>query len=276
MLAVIFFVLAGGVLVTVTLCFVMFIQEAFGPGVSPVCQELELGGLPILTDGSLRDWGKRLALDIASKEAKRKRSGNAAVAMASEVESAISTVVARISSPRRQARGVDCSSCRCDIIPLTAPETLVITEDLRQRCSARTIENIRAQARRNLQPAPRVPGQEALSVAGAICPLFGVGGCCLAHAARPVYCRGRDVACNVMPAAASPAAESIEKSFATTLGEGMLIGLASALGKAHYDQHIYELNSALAAALEVPGASQRWVEGEAIFAGCATIENLAS
>ena len=75
-------------------------------------------------------------------------------------------------------------------------------------------------------------------------------------------------------AATSPAAENIEKSFATTLGGGMLISIASALGKAHYDQHIYELNNALAAALEVPDASERWGEGEAIFAGCATIENL--
>ena len=56
----------------------------------------------------------------------------------------------------------------------------------------------------------------------------------------------------------------------------MLVGLASALGEAHYERHIYELNGALAAALEDPDASQHWGKGEAVFAGCATIDSLVS
>jgi len=275
MLAVLILVLAGGVLVTVVACLAVFIQEAFRPSVLPVRQEEGLLGLPILTDGSLRDWGKRLAIDVASKEAKRKCSGNAAVAMASEVESAMSTVVARMCPPRRQAGGELCSSCRCDVIPLTAPEALAIAEDLRERCSTRKIESIRARARRNLQSGPRVPEPKLLPECGGVCPLLGIDGCCLAHATRPVYCRGRDIARNVSSATASPATESIENSFATTLSEGMLIGLASALGEAHYEQQIYELNGALAAALEEPDAAKRWVNGEAVFAGCATIGILA-
>jgi hypothetical protein len=277
MLAVLILVLIGGVLVSMALCFAIFIQVAFGPTVLPVRKDAGLVGLPILTGGNLHDWGKQLALDIASKEANRKRSGNAAVAMASEVESAISKVVARMSSACRQVDHKICSSCRCDVIPLTAPEALAIAEDLRQRCSARTIESIRARARRNLQSNVRAPGQEVPTASDGICPLYGVDdGCCLAHAARPVYCRGRDVVSNVSSTIASPAAERVEDSFAANLGEGMLVGLASALGEAHYEQHIYELNSALAAALEDPDASRHWVDNEAVFAGCATIDSLIS
>ena len=277
MLPVLILVLVGGIFVTLASCFAMFIEVAFGPAVLPDRKDAGFVGLPILTGGNLHDWGKQLAFDIASKEANRKRNGNAAVAMASEVESAISKIVARMSSACRQVDSKVCSSCRCDVIPLTAPEALAIADDLRQRCSAHTIENIRARARRNLQSNVRAPGQESPTASDGICPLYDVDdGSCLAHPVRPVYCRGRVVVSNVSSTMASPAADRTEDSFATTLGEGMLVGLASALGEAHYGQRIYELNGALAAALEDPDASRHWVQGEAVFASCATIDSLVS
>jgi hypothetical protein len=277
MLAVIILVLVGGIFVSVASCFAMFMEVAFSPTVLPDRNDAGFVGLPILTGGNLHDWGKQLALDIASNEANRKRNGNAAVAMAVEVESAISKIVARMSAACPQVDSKVCSSCRCDVIPLTAPEALAIADDLRQRCSARTIENIRARARRNLQSNVRAPRQVSPSASNGICPLYSVDdGSCLAHAARPVYCRGRIVVSNVSSPIASPAADKTEDSFATTLGEGMLVGLASALGEAHYGQHIYELNGALAAALEDPDASRHWEEGEAVFASYGTIDGLVS
>ena len=151
MLAVLILVLAGGVFVTVALCFAMFIEVAFGPAVLPVRKDAGFVGLPILTGGNLHDWGKQLALDIASKEANRKRSGNAAVAMASEVESAISKVVARMSPPCRQAIVKSARVAVAMSFPLPHPRPWQSPKTCGSDVARRTIENIRARARRNLQ-----------------------------------------------------------------------------------------------------------------------------
>ena len=229
MLAVIILVLVVGIFVTVATCFAMFMEVAFSPIVLPNRNDAGLVGLPILTGGNLHDWGKRLALDIASSEANRKRNGNAAVAMASEVESAISKIVARMSQPAGKIDTKVCSSCRCDVIPLTAPEVLAIVEDLRQRC--RREDDRKHPDTSQAEPAIERVGTKAKrspSASDGICPLYCVDdGSCLAHAMRPVYCRGRIVVSNVSSTIASSEAERIEDSFATTLGEGMLIGLAS-------------------------------------------------
>jgi hypothetical protein len=45
----------------------------------------------------------------------------------------------------------------------------------------------------------------------------------------------------------------------------MEIGVTRALKSAGLDANIYELNSALAAALETPDAAERWARGEQVF-----------
>jgi hypothetical protein len=50
--------------------------------------------------------------------------------------------------------------------------------------------------------------------------------------------------------------------------QGAETGLAEALVSAGRDGNVYELNSALATALNTPNAAARWASGEEIFAGC--------
>ncbi|MBI3839729.1 MAG: hypothetical protein HY288_17545 [Planctomycetia bacterium] len=269
MLAIVFLVLALGILATVILCSALFLEVAFAPGEREERVDLEPRALPILSGASLRDWGARLAAGIVSNEVARKRDQGAAEAIASNVERAMSAVVSRVFPPVQQPRREWCSSCRHDCVPVTAPEALAIADDLRRRCGSHMIERVRAQARRNSKSAA---GDETSCAANFVCPLFGSGGCCIAHAVRPIYCRGRDVACNVLRPGEPAPADDIQKSFTTTLSEGVSSGLRTALKQASYDGQVYELSSALATALELPSASQRWAKGEAIFADCARVD----
>ncbi len=55
---------------------------------------------------------------------------------------------------------------------------------------------------------------------------------------------------------------------ARVVAEGVEEGLVRALDMAGIDGNVYELNSAVAAALRTPEAARRWLDGEAGFADC--------
>ena len=50
-----------------------------------------------------------------------------------------------------------------------------------------------------------------------------------------------------------------------TVAQGIEIGLTQALKSAALDANVYELNSALATALETSNAAERWANGENVF-----------
>ncbi len=91
-----------------------------------------------------------------------------------------------------------------------------------------------------------------------------------------MYCRGRELLSGAYTESAAPtdgptAGGAIPPALARQVGEGMLAELSGALGRAQLDPRVYELNSALAVALDAPFASRRWASGEPIFAGCTTL-----
>jgi hypothetical protein len=55
-----------------------------------------------------------------------------------------------------------------------------------------------------------------------------------------------------------------------TVAEGIETGVTRALKSAGLDADVYELNSALATALEKPDAAERWAKGEKVFHSAST------
>jgi hypothetical protein len=57
-------------------------------------------------------------------------------------------------------------------------------------------------------------------------------------------------------------------SHARLVAEGVEEGIVRALEEAGLDGKVYELNSALAVALDMPDVAERWAAGEDVFATC--------
>jgi hypothetical protein len=250
---------------------VALLHEAFQP--ITISDGTDQADMPILCGDDLRAWAEQRAFRLVSTRARQARSGLVEPStLAMVVEDTLSRVIARVFPPHRKRYAHSCTMWRDDVIPVTAPEVLAIAETLRQRFRPRTVETIAAKARQNLQVSQNL--QHKACLARAHCPLSGAGGCCVAYASRPLYCRGRD-ACISMRSAAdgdTAGANANVHGVASILSEGMLWGTAMALRDTGYDGQIYELSSSLAVALETPTASQRWAAGEAVFAGCSKIE----
>ena len=103
------------------------------------------------------------------------------------------------------------------------------------------------------------------AAAGVTCPLRCPDGKCAAAGVHPVVCCGRGTQ---TPGKNGDSLPVLAEEFGATLGCGMVQGVSQALAEAGLDGHVYELNSALAAALETPDAADRWAKNEPVFAGC--------
>ena len=85
---------------------------------------------------------------------------------------------------------------------------------------------------------------------------------CCTFALRPLRCR---------PLHARSIAETFSQRKATTprheeiVAQGIEDGMKRALKSAGLDAKMYELNSALATALGIPDAAERWARGEDVF-----------
>jgi hypothetical protein len=58
------------------------------------------------------------------------------------------------------------------------------------------------------------------------------------------------------------------RAHAERVTDGVLVGLRDGLREAGLDDGLYEMHSALARALDVPDAAERWARGEKLFATC--------
>ena len=67
------------------------------------------------------------------------------------------------------------------------------------------------------------------------------------------------------PRAGSPGEAPGETGHEQTVAEGIEMGVMRALKSARLDASVYELNSALATALAMLDAAERWAEGENVF-----------
>jgi Fe-S-cluster containining protein len=159
-----------------------------------------------------------------------------------------------------------CAWCCYQTVGTAAPEVFRIAAYLRQVLSPEDLQATQTRAielaeqRRKLRPDQR-------SRAGLPCPLL-VEARCTAYPVRPLTCRGLN----------SSDARQCERAVATgswsavpsyppqqRLCTLVLDGMRAGLQESQLDGELLELSAALPIALE-PGAAERWLAGEAIFA----------
>ncbi len=108
----------------------------------------------------------------------------------------------------------------------------------------------------------------------AVCPLLKDNDSCEVFDARPICCRGWRLASGENGDYCLLAEDNAQPldAHAYTVGQGAEEGLSRGLTSAGLDGTVYELNSALVAALAAPAAAERWARGDAVFQQCKLYE----
>ncbi|MBI1900657.1 MAG: hypothetical protein HYS13_06045 [Planctomycetia bacterium] len=227
--------------------------------------------LPLLSGGALRRWAEDKAREVVAKHARRPRTAEMPIALAHEIEGLASRVIDESLQRGPRGRSAQCASSGRDAIAASAPEVLAIADDLRRHVSRRELAAIRSRAERN---ADRSAAEDALrGEAGSPgCPLLSQHGCCLTNESRPIYCRGRCPECRGEGGACGADQERPDAAFAVEVGQGVSDGLRQGLAAAGWDGQLYELNTALVRALDLPDATDRWARGEPVFESCRQLE----
>jgi hypothetical protein len=226
---------------------------------------------PFLRGEALRNWAATTAEQLAKKRLTGTRTGATAARLAAEVAEGAMHAMLPTAGSSELERIMACPETGQGMVGVTAPEALAIAAYLRknrsraeqQRIYDLAVENAKkiAVRARGEGDAPPLP-----------CPLHGESHVCCVYGTRPLRCRplhaisiAKDIRRNSAPPAGSQAEAPDEKGHEQTVAQGIELGLTRALKSAGLDAGIYELNSALATALEAPDVAERWAKGENVF-----------
>ena len=224
---------------------------------------------PFLGGAALRDWEARNAEQVAQERLAGQRTGKTAGLLAKEMEEAAMQAMLPLLEGTDLDRIVACPEAGQGLIGVTAPEALAIAAHIRKHKSRAEQERIYELAVVNAKRiASRAPGDPTPPP----CALQGADHVCCTFALRPLRCR---------PLHARSIAETFSQRKATTpqpqpgapeaprheeiVAQGIEDGMKRALKSAGLDAKMYELNSALATALGIPDAAERWARGEDVF-----------
>lgn len=247
---------------------VKFLPESFlGAPVRTVLSWLP----PFVGGDALRAWAAKNSEELTATRLAGKRDAETANRLAAAIEEGAMQAMLPMAGLSDLERIVACPESGQGIIGVTAPEALTIAAYLRKNCSPNERQRIFEMAAENAkQIASRQPGETAAPPLP--CPLQGGGHVCCVYESRPLRCRilhAMDIAKHLgghdESTAGSPSRISAETGHEQTVAEGIEIGVTRALKSAGVDANVYELNSALATALEQPDAAERWARGEAVF-----------
>lgn len=253
------------ILLILSVGFYAFLQVAFsGP---PDFQNDKRWQPPLARGNDLLAWAAGMANTAATKKLKQPLGKETARELAKEIYEGSSYAIARSPSAVHQLKP-RCTSCRHRMIGVTAPEALAIADELRTTQGKREVKRIHDLAAANAAASAGLD-HEQYQQAQFECPLRTADSTCVVYDARPIRCRGW---CPPASEESSlPVANGkcgLRDPHADAVGRGAEQGLALALESAGLDGEIYELNSALVAALDTPNAPGQWVCGEPIFARC--------
>jgi Fe-S-cluster containining protein len=226
---------------------------------------------PFLRGEALRNWAATTAERLAKERLTGKRTGGTAARLAAEVEEGAMHAMLPTAGPSELERIMACPETGQGMVGVTAPEALAIAAYLRKNRSRAEQLRIHELAVENAKKiAVRARGEG--DVPPLPCPLHGQDHVCCVYGTRPLRCRplhaisiAKDMGSNSVPPAGSQAEAPDENGHEQTVAQGIEIGLTRALKSAGLDANIYELNSALATALETPDAAERWANGENVF-----------
>jgi hypothetical protein len=216
----------------------------------------------------LEEWAAGAANRAAVGALAAGRNATTAARVVDAVAAGATPAMLPLARPAEAERVIPCPEAGQGTIGVTAPEILQIAEHLRQTCSRRDLECIRARAL-----AAATGPVISSPVTPASCALQGDDSVCCAYHARPLRCRplhAMAIAHSMGERRADPGEQAAAGEYERTIARGLEDGLKRALRSAHLDSTVYELNSALAVALGTPDAAVRWAQGENVFASCAT------
>lgn len=266
---------AAGAVLVVSVLAIMFLDVAFDPMLGRFAQAARnRWRLPLLSGEELKRWAKVMTERIVLKRAAQTRNRQTPVDIASEIFESSGAVIDQIvpTDRRPRSKAQNCSSRCHEMIGVTGPEALAIADELMRNQSRSTVEKIRERARANAERASGL-NHTQFPIAKLTCPLFTSDGRCATFESRPLYCRGQCPECTGGPGC-ERVTQGISESqvFAATVGQGVMAGLTSGLASSGLDNHVYELNSALTAALSKPDAAACWAQGDPVFSGCKEYE----
>jgi hypothetical protein len=264
--SVIFVLLPIALLVIVGLAAAMFFESALAGPARRLFPNRK-PGLPLLSGAALRSWASGQAQQVVAEYSRSLTSPAAPIELARELENFTTRVIDETASERRGRSDDRCDQEKRQIVPVSAPETLAMVDQLQRQLSRGELEALRERAGVNaIQIATGVGS--AKSAVPPACPLMADNGRCLCFEARPVHCRGQCFTAADGGIGATTVTNAAPNEFALAVREGVASGLAAGLHLANRDAQCYELNSALARALGVSNVAARWSRGEAVFEGC--------
>lgn len=280
MMFIIFITLAIALLLVIVAFAAMFVDVAFdGPGdVRQPCGVIGNWQPPMLRGRELLRW----AAETAEKATLKRLSGQRAARTAEDltVEMYEGTSHAIHESMRSNVAGdKSCSPAYCySMIAVTPPEVIGISEHIRDTKLPEEIEDVLERALANTGKTPNM-GQTDYAGADIRCPLLGADDSCLAYAVRPIRCRRwcaweqeRETAGPSEPHGGTSKVADRDwhdhESRSHLVIEGAEYGFCRGLQSAGLDGNLYELNSALATALQTDDAAAHWVNGDWVFEDC--------
>lgn len=228
---------------------------------------------PFLGGKELRDWAAGVAEEKAREHLSGQPTGKRVCQLAREMEEAAMHAMIPLGDPSDFDRVVPCPKTGQGRVGVTAPEVLAIADYIRKHKSLAEQIRIHDLAAAN---ARKIAGRLSGDVTPYPCALQGAHYVCCTFARRPIHCRpvhaqaireGRDRERSGGPgqlrAATLGMGEGLPHEMA--VGQGVELGLRRAIQSAGLDGDLYELNAALAIALAMPDAADRWARGEKIF-----------
>jgi hypothetical protein len=226
---------------------------------------------PFIRGETLHQWAAVKAEQLAQRHLCEDRTGAMATQLAKEVEDGAMRAMLPLSESEELDRVIACPENGQGLIGVTAPEVFAIADYIRKKLSRTEQERILRLAVANVDRlVTGVPGEIVPPVLP--CPLQGKNRVCCVYGARPLRCRplhaisiAKDADHDGEKPACSPIEAPEEYRHARTVANGISVGLSKAMESACLSARIYELNSALVVALEIPNASERWAKGEDVF-----------
>jgi hypothetical protein len=220
---------------------------------------------PLLRGNELLAWATDTANTTTTRRLAGPHTADTVKRLVTEVYEGAAYAISH--SPNKVVqRQPDCPSCRQQMIGVTPPEAVVIADTIRRTKTKRDVQRIHDRLARNAEITATMTAEQ-YQQSELVCPLLENNDSCAIFAARPIRCRGWCLMsgedCSLRAGNAGPLDDH-----AYTVGCGTVEGLSRGLKSAGLDGTMYELNSALIAALDTPLAAERWASGDPVFERC--------
>jgi Fe-S-cluster containining protein len=275
-----------GLVMAALLIFLMLGLLVFGLVVAGVCYEVVFHGdrifaereqeaaawrPPFARGEELLRWARETTARLVGRRLAQGRTASTPAKLAADLHAGATQAMLPLSSQWEAKGTVACPEEGQGMVGVTAPEVIEIADYLRRnfpKAEWQRIHDLACQNALRLAPLDQARFDEAQT----LCPLQGADHVCCVYEARPLRCRPLHAAIIANQLGLSTAGANGEippwAAHVQTVEQGVEEGFVRGLEQAGLDAELYELNSALATALETPDAGQRWMRGENVFAGC--------